>query len=188
MVKYTDSDIICDIQDPRIKGAIGKECYCGFDWEKLLLNANKDTGMSGILQSIDTRAPLTPFHIINPNINGLEYCPYIILKDKDITSNKYETSTLYVPFESIEEFIDGYGASSHFIKYNTVGYSISNYGGMWLKYKGDNMDSYHHIDKICRDGITIGSDDIIGWNTLFEMYEFLDGTPCGKLNKEISNG
>lgn len=243
MAEYTYEDIIMDPEDPRLEGAIGKECYFA-DYPKLLLeNARSSswTICSFSLREICKNAKY-PFvdkdgHSWTLTIikkepcyedqvkqwieeNNLKVGDYVkvtrraenhadglddywydlmrdsvgkILKVKEISNfimldnginypyfvlEKVEEPKKYVPFETLDEFIESYKKAEERITCsNTRDYIAS--CGMWLRFNND--DVICAVTEIWTDGVFIGHDHMkIKWEELFNFYTFMDDTPCGK--------
>ena len=183
MTEYTYNDIIMDPEDPRLEGAIGKECYFS-DYPKKLLN-------SAIYNLPEYLGCLT-------DIRKERICTFI---DKNGTNwaliiiKKEEPKPKYVPFESKEEFIEAYHYHDN-AKYSETEDILLNYG-MWLWSNEDG--SYKLVTEIWNAGVVIGDDkmritneeghidvfnDTTSWVKLFSEYRFLDGSHCGKEVKD----
>ena len=173
MAEYTYKDIIIDPTSEEAKNAIGKKCYMYDSPTMLLKMANSDDG-ARTLESIDESD--YPF---NDKEFGSEWTCIIVKKE--------EPKPKYVPFESEHEFISAYYRANNEIVVNTES-MLSNLG-MWLRCK-ENFDSYDKpflacVSEIYDDCITIGKyPDPVSFKGLFEYYEFLDGSPCGKEVKD----
>ena len=177
MAEYTYEDIIMDPEDPRLEGAIGKECYFS-DYPKQLLNGARNNSPEYLdcLTDIRKEAACT---FVDKNGSGWNL---IIIK-------KEEPKPEYVPFESIEEFLTDYFKSV--ANSECIEKTISS-TGIWLKHN----DAFLLVVEIWDRGVVVGNskmetmnigDDnylttnsIIDWHELYEKYTFLDGTPCGK--------
>ena len=168
MTEYTYEDIIMDPEDPRLEGAIGKECYLS-DFPKIALDVARNNSTIDRLKRIAKE----------------ETCPFV---DEEEESNwaviilKKEEPKKYVPFETLDEFIESYKKAEERIAYsNTRDYIAS--CGMWLRFNND--DVMCAVTEIWTDGVFIGHDHLkIKWKELFNFYDFLDGSPCGKLAEE----
>ena len=166
MAEYTYEDIIMDPNDPRLEGAIGKECYFS-DYPKKLLN-------SAIYNLPEYLGCLT-------DIRKERICTFV---DKNGTNwaliiiKKEEPKPKYVPFETLDEFIESYKKVEERIDYtNTREYIAS--CGMWLRFNND--DVICAVTEIWTDGVFIGHDHMkIKWEELFNFYTFMDDSPCGK--------
>ena len=184
MAEYTYEDIIMNPNDPRLEGAIGKECYFA-DYPKLLLEnarSNSSTICSYRLREICKNAKY-PF----VDKDGHTWTLIIIKKE--------EPKPKYVPFESKEEFIEAYHYHDN-AKYSETEDILLNYG-MWLWSNEDG--SYKLVTEIWNAGVVIGDDkmritneeghidvfnDTTSWVKLFSEYRFLDGSHCGKEVKD----
>ena len=181
MAEYTYEDIIMDPEDPRLEGAIGKECYFSDYPKNLLLMARKKlSGNPFCLKEIFKAGP-SPF--IDENGHG--WCLIIVKKE--------EPKPKYVPFESKWEFIESYmdNRSNH----EYLDHQISCLGGIWLKDK-DREGAYFMVTEIWKEGVVVsdikmkttkeGNDEYYTtnetteWKELLRDYTFLDGSPCGK--------
>ena len=174
MGKYTYKDIIIDPTSEEAKNCIGKEVYFSDSPYGCLESANNHEKCSlSILESIDEDAVYCPFNIKN------HYCKnHIILKREDC-----EPKTEYVPFESADEFIDAYGNTLKTIDDSSEN-NLLHLGGIWLKRKCDSVLIAQCIE-ISDKGIVLGiNHQTTFWDDLLDDYQFLDGTPCGKL-KEV---
>ena len=180
MAEYTYEDIIMDPEDPRLEGAIGKECYFNDSPKMILEHANNNS-------------PNNFFSLKEINKNN-EY-PFTDGKYEDVWTliiiKKEEPKPEYVPFESKEEFIEAYHYHDN-AKYSETEDILMNYG-MWLWSEVDG--SYKLVTEIWNAGVVIGDDkmritneeghidvfnDTTSWVKLFSEYRFLDGSHCGK--------
>ena len=115
--------------------------------------------------------------------------PYFVLEKAE------KPESQYVPFESKEEFIEAFQYHDN-ANYSETEDILLNYG-MWL-WSNEN-GSYKLVTEIWNAGVVIGDNkmritneeghidafnDTTSWVKLFSEYRFLDGTPCGKLEKE----
>ena len=164
MAEYTYEDIIMDPEDPRLEGAIGKECYFG-DYPTDLLDDATGRNSSICLSNLKSvnKDESYPF----ADIEGHAWVLIIIKK---------EEPKKYVPFENGQEFFNSYlSVESRLEKED---YFLSNHG-IWLKDK--TSKAYYMVTKIW----DIGDDsDEISWKELLEHYTFLDDSPCGKKVEE----
>lgn len=177
MAEYTYEDIIMDPEDPRLEGAIGKECYFS-DYPKKLLDSARNNS-SGYLDCLT--------NIIKEGV-----CPFVDKKGYGSTLiiiKKEDPKPEYVPFESADEFINAYDSANYSVKNGTVENKLLNYGGIWLK--DNEIDAYCMVTEIWDTGVVIGNknitigettvfNDITSWEELMEDCTFLDGSPCGK--------
>lgn len=77
MDKYSYEDIIMDPEDPRLEGAIGKECYFANCKENLLFNArNNSLGSISCLKYIHKEGPV-------PFIDENGYGRFLLIIKKD---------------------------------------------------------------------------------------------------------
>ena len=182
MAEYTYEDIIMDPEDPRLEGAIGKECYFSDYPTKLLENARRN---SSVVCWYSLKS-----------IRKDEAYPFV---DKDghtwtlIIIKKEEPKPKYVHFENAEEFLDAYYRNETKKLDGIYRYLATR--GIWIKGKG-TYNSYYMITELWDDGVIIGdskinttqvssdryftANDITDWHELYDKYTFLDGTPCGK--------
>ena len=168
MAEYTFADIIMDPEDPRLEGAIGKECYVS-DFPKIALNNARDNLITDRLKRIAKE----------------ETCPFVDEEEEDnwavIIIKKEEPKPKYVPFKNGLEFFNSYLSVES--RLEKADYFLSNHG-IWLKDKDIDGVSYM-VTEIWRDGVVLGSDQYpIKWDDLLDGYAFLDDTPCGKLAEE----
>lgn len=175
MAEYTFKDVIIDPTSEEARNCVGKEVYFGDSPYGCLESANDHEKCSlGILESIDSNAVYCPF-----NIND-GYCKnHIILKREDC-----EPKPEYVPFESLDEFLHEYDKIFNNINCDTTEWNVFNRGGTWLKYDDGDTIIYYHVTSMWNGGLVIGNDtESTDWKILLDLYEFLDGRPCGKLAK-----
>ena len=171
MAEYTYEDIIIDPKSEEAKNAVGKECYYEDNPTEVLNYARR--GIShhlGILERIDTD---------EKQVNWFEFkstgWACIIVK-------KEEPKPKYVPFKSIEEFVERYTEVKEGAEFGTFEDNLLQCG-MWLKSKDD--DDLSQVTVIREYGICIDTiSTIVLWKNLLDDFEFIDGTPCGKLVEE----
>ena len=179
MSEYSYNDIIMDPEDPRLEGAIGKECYFS-DYPKKLLDSARNNS-SGYLDCLT--------NIIKEGV-----CPFVDKKGygRTLIIIKKEESKKYVPFETLDEFIESYKKAEERIDCSNIeGYIAS--CGMWLK--DTDRDVYCSVTEIWNYGVVVGDSNmnttkdgdeyftfngVTEWKKLFMEYTFLDGSPCGK--------
>lgn len=165
MAEYTYADIIMDPEDPRLEGAIGKQCYFS-DYPKKLLN-------SAIYDLPEYLDCLT-------DIRKEGACTFVDKKGTkwaSIIIKKEEPKLKYVPFETLDEFIESYKKVEERIDYNNAEDYIASCG-MWLRFNND--DVICAVTEIWADGVFLGHDHMkIKWEELFNFYTFMDGSPCG---------
>ena len=165
MAEYTYADIIMDPEDPRLDGAIGKECYFSDYPKKLLSSAIYD--LPEYLDCLtDIRKEGTCTFV---DKNGTKWALIIIKK---------EEPKKYVPFETLYEFIESYKKAEERIDYSNIEDYIASCG-MWLRFNND--DVMCAVTEIWADGVFLGHDHMkIKWEELFNFYTFMDDSPCGK--------
>lgn len=171
MAKYTYKDIIIDPTSEEAKNCIGKVVYFADSPTTCLGRANNDDKYHcKILQRIELN----------------DYCPFIVdngcVNWGSIILKKEELKPEYIPFSNPDEFLDAYEDSTY-INLGSVGNKLLSRGGIWLKYKA--TDAHLVVTEMWSNGLTVGNDiAVTRWNELLKYYEFLDGTPCGKLKGE----
>ena len=179
MAEYTYEDIIMDPEDPRLEGAIGKECYFS-DYPKQLLNGAINNSPEYLDYLTDIRKEGACTFV---DKNGSAWTLIIIKK---------EEPKKYVPFETLDEFIESYKKAEERIDCSNIeGYIAS--CGMWLK--DTDRDVYCLVTEIWNYGVVVGDSNmnttkdgdeyftfngVTEWKKLFMEYTFLDGSPCGK--------
>ena len=179
MAEYTYEDIIRDPEDPRLEGAIGKECYFS-DYPKQLLNGARNNSPEYLDCLTDIRKEAACTFV---DKNGSGWILIIIKK---------EEPKKYVPFETLDEFIESYKKAEERIDCSNIeGYIAS--CGMWLK--DTDRDVYCLVTEIWNYGVVVGDSNmnttkdgdeyftfngVTEWKKLFMEYTFMDDTPCGK--------
>ena len=177
MAEYTYEDIIMDPEDPRLEGAIGKECYFS-DYPKQLLNGARNNSPEYLDCLTDIRKEAACTFV---DKNGSGWILIIIKKE--------EPKPEYVPFENAEEFLNAYDYTNHSVENGSIENKLINYGGIWLK--DNEIDAYCMVTEIWDTGVVIGNknitigettvfNDITSWEELLEDFIFIDGKPCGK--------
>ena len=177
MIEYGFEDIIINPEDPRLEGAIGKECYLS-DCPKIALDYARNNSSIDRLKSINKESA-APF-VGDDEVN---WVMVIIKKEKPKPNPKY------IPFESVEEFLDEYFLNKE--KYTTG--ILLKLEGIWLREK--DTGALCIATEIWDKGLVIGDtkltiirtdvfNDTTEWDELFSKYSFIDGTPCGKLAEE----
>ena len=180
MAEYTYEDIIMDPDDPRLEGAIGKECYFSDYPKKLLEGARYNSALYLDCLTNISKEKVCPFS--DKNGSG---CALIIIKKEEP-----KPKPKYIPFENITEFLDAYRNTPDSLP-GEVSYLSNN--GIWLN--DMETDAYCMVTEIWDSGIVIGDKsvttgetvifhDITSWEELLKNYTFLWGTPCGKLAEE----
>ena len=168
MIEYTFADIIMDPEDPRLEGAIGKECYLS-DFPKIALDVARNNSTVDRLKRIAKE----------------ETCPFVNEEEESnwavIIIKKEEPKPKYVPFKNRLEFFNSYLSVES--RLEKTDYFLSNHG-IWLKDK-DIDDVFYIVTEIWKDGVVLGSDQsTTKWDDLLCGYTFLDSSPCGKLMEE----
>lgn len=174
MIEYTRKDIIMDPNDPRLEGAIGKKVYCSSDINLTLQRANDNEYEKTLTQVEDVDSE--PFTVTD--MHGDEF-------DVDFIIIKKEEEPEYIPFESVEEFLDEYFLNKE--KYTTG--ILLKLEGVWLREK--ETGALCMATEIWDEGLVIGDtkltiigtdvfNDMMEWDELFSKYSFVDGLPCGK--------
>ena len=177
MIEYGFEDIIINPEDPRLEGAIGKKCYLS-DCPKIALDYARNNSSIDRLKSINKESA-APF-VGDDEVN---WVMVIIKKEKPKPNPKY------IPFESVEEFLDEYFLNKE--KYTTG--ILLKLEGIWLREK--DTGALCIVTEIWDKGLVIGDtkltiirtdvfNDTTEWDELFSKYSFIDGTPCGKLAEE----
>ena len=176
MVEYTYEDIIMNPEDPRLEGAIGKECYFS-DYPKQLLNGARNNSPEYLDCLTDIRKEAACTFV---DKNGSGWILIIIKKEEPKPKPKY------IPFENVTEFLDAYRSVPSSLP-DEVSYLSHN--GIWLK--DTETDAYCMVTEIWDMGIVVGNknitigettvfNDITSWEELLEDFIFIDGKPCGK--------
>ena len=176
MAEYTYEDIIMDPEDPRLEGAIGKECFFS-EYPKRLLNSAKNNSPEYLDCLTDIRKEGACTFV---DKNGSAWTLIIIKKEEPKPKPKY------VPFKNITEFLDAYRSVPSSLP-DEVSYLSHN--GIWLK--DTETDAYCMVTEIWDMGIVVGNknitigettvfNDITSWEELLEDFIFIDGKPCGK--------
>ena len=168
MAEYTYEDIIMDPEDPRLEGAIGKECFFS-EYPKRLLNSAKNNSPEYLDCLTDIRKEAACTFV---DKNGSGWILIIIKKE--------EPKPEYIPFQDGREFFNSYlSVESRLEKED---YFLSNHG-IWLM-DCENGD-YFLVTEIWGDGVVLGSNQTTThWDDLLEEFIFLDGSPCGKESKD----
>ena len=168
MTEYTYEDIIMDPNDPRLEGAIGKECYLS-DFPKIVLDVARSNSTVDRLKRIEKE----------------KACPFVNEEEESnwavIIIKKEEPKPEYVPFKNGLEFFNSYLSVES--RLEKADYFLSNHG-IWLKDKDIDGVSYI-VTEIWKDGVVLGSDQsTTKWDDLLCGYTFLDSSPCGKSVEE----
>lgn len=165
MVEYTYKDIIIDPTSEEAKNAVGEGCYFGSNPKTVLDFANcNEKKFLRVLECIKPEED-------NPFYDYKYGFPCIIVKK--------EEPKKYVPFETLDEFIESYKKVEEQINYSKAEDYIASCG-MWLRFNND--DVLCAVTEIWTDGVFLGHDHMkIKWEELFNFYTFMDDSPCGKL-------
>lgn len=183
MYEYTYDDVNFIGGSERVANALGKECYYGFSAKQVLENAQNGR-YGSILKWVDNDS-YKPFG----DAHGGWY-PFMIVKQ--------EPEPKYVPFTSKEEFLEKYLEVKNDLESDSFEGGLLQCG-MWLKIEGIGSDGYCMVTELWGDGVVLGysqlctTKDILGkystvsettsWEDLCSGFTFLDGSPCGRLNK-----
>ena len=165
MAEYTYEDIIMDPEDPRLEGAIGKECYFSEYPKRLLSSArNNSPEYLDCLTDIKKEGACTFV-----DKNGSAWTLIIIKKEE-------EPKPKYMPFKDMYEFVNRYFHLN--TDDNEQSLQLLNMNAIWLRY---NNNAMRLVTDIWFDGVYLGSDRLkTKWEELLRCYTFIDGTPCGK--------
>ena len=184
MDEYTFKDLIINPETPGLRSLIGKEVYCSNVPLHCLNYANKNRSI-GILKDVYKDAD-HPFRVETPEGNALWF--------SCIIPKKKEPKPEYAPFKSMEEFVEGYIEAKGGVKTDSFEDNLLQCG-MWLKEKGVESGAYCMVTEIWKEGVSVGqegiflnegsiSTDFTSWHDLYLSFNFLDGTPCGRLMEE----
>ena len=168
MAEYTYKDIIIDPTSEEAKNAVGEGCYFGSNPKTVLDFANcNEKKFLRVLECIKPEED-------NPFYDYKYGFPCIIVKK--------EEPKKYVPFETLDEFIESYKKVEEQINYSKAEDYIASCG-MWLRFNND--DVLCAVTEIWTDGVFLGHDHMkIKWEELFNFYTFMDDSPCGKEVKD----
>lgn len=179
MSEYTYDNVIIDPHKEGIESLIGKEVYFHDNPSRCLEGANeKSTSILGTLEGIK-ETDHDPFVIEK---HGSFY------KSPCIIEKKEELEPEFVPFKSVDEFLDEFDEANYSIAHGTLENRVLEYGGIWLKSKKD--DSLCMVSGVRDDGLVIcdkertPSEPVeynvkMSWDEILADFVFLDGTPCG---------
>lgn len=157
MAEYTYKDVIIDPEDPRVE--VGKEYYSG-DNPRVVINKANEGKTSSILASIYTEKD--NYHPFYFGRNTLDFYPCII--------RKKDPEKKWVPFDLSKEE-DRKKLRGAWVRHKNSGreYVIT---GLYL----DETPPYVEVN-----------DNGYEPEYLLEEYEFIDGTPCGKLVEQMAS-
>ena len=189
MIEYTYKDIIIDPDSEEAKNAIGKEVYFA-DTPASCLNAAKNNNKAylGYLKKLDLEDEEQPFYANEFVVSAYSSWTCIIVKK--------EEPKKYVPFESMDEFLERYTESKERAEFGSFEGKL-NQCGMWLK--GTDRDVYCLVTEIWNYGVVVGDsrlnttkdgdgyftiNELTEWKQLLNEYTFMDDSPCGKEAEE----
>ena len=89
-----------------------------------------------------------------------------------------------MPFISVEDFLDTYQEAVSKIEENSKFKELLNKG---MLLKSNYSDNTYTIRQVHKEGVTMINGKFYPWSKLMDRYCFLDGSPCGKIMKEIVN-
>ena len=186
MNEYTYDDLIVNPNKEGIESLIGKEVYYS-DIPLYCIRSANENYKIGILREV-RNDEAAPFYIENPVGCALNYACIIPKKE--------EPKPEYIPFESVEEFVEGYVEAKGGVKSNSFEDKLLQCG-MWIKVKGISSGGYCTVNELWNDGVALGHSKIynvqnvsgeystvietVSWEDLYRGFTFLDGSPCGKL-------
>lgn len=181
MSEYTYKNLIIDPTSEEAKTCIGKRVYYSSNPASCLQYANDhDMECCKVLKGINPDS-IYPFTLEDSNI----FCSCIILCEE-------EPEPEYVPFESVEEFVERYTEVRKKAELGSLNDNLFQCG-MWLKEKR-RPSIYCMVVEIWNCGVNVSSNrvsteensvviDFTLWENLYLGYTFLDGSPCGKLRE-----
>lgn len=173
MAEYTWSDIISDPTSYRAKKAVGKEVYYGDTPSEVLLDAKANLNI-GVLLNIDLDE-IYPFKVKSELDDSDDY-GVIIPKEE-------EPKPEYVPFESMEEFIEAYDNHTYPDKNSKITTVLCRCG-MWLINTKKERPVLEQVAAIRDLSVLLGT-ALYSYAGLLGFFTFLDGTPCGKRVKNV---
>lgn len=187
MAEYVFEELIINPKKPGLENLIGKEVYCN-DVPLACLDHANEHRRAGILREVREEGADYPFRVETPEGDVLGFVCII--------PKKNEPKPEYVPFKSIEEFVEGYVEAKGGVKTDSFEDNLLQCG-MWIKEKRQDSDAYCMVTEIWNDGISLGHSktysvqNLLGehstivettsWETLYKGFTFLNGSPCGKL-------
>lgn len=179
MNKYTYENLIFNPKSEEANSCLNKVVFFSDSPTACLYYANnRNSRHCGILQDIKV-GDFFPFVIVNLTDCSTNVSGFIIPLDED--------SDEYVPFESSIEFIKEYEDSlrnDDGDDNRTPDARLRVLGGLWLKHEFADCSGYeyHCVTEVLKEGLVIGrGDEVTSWDEVLETYQFLDGTPCGKI-------
>lgn len=182
MSEYTYKNLIVDPTSEEAKTCIGKRVYYSTNPTSCLQYANDhDMDCCKVLKGINLD-DMYPFALKDSNI----FCSCIILCLE-------EPEPEYVPFETMEEFVQRYMEVKKGVKSNSFEDNLLQCG-MGLKERGRDYDVFCMVTELWDYGVVIGEEKMVirdnsvynnttSWRELYDKYVFIDGSPCGKLRE-----
>lgn len=156
MSEYTYKDVIIDPEDPRVE--IGAKYYRSDYPKRVLYLANNDEDYIGTLEEIVTASPVTPFVVRTGDAYSL--CACLI--------RKKEPEKKYVPFDLNNK------EDKEFLRYKWIRYKRNEFEACIIAFKYHDTEWKAHVPQ---QGLRNGEQ-------LLANYEFMDGSPVGKLVEE----
>lgn len=193
MEEYLWDDIIVNPNSEEAKNCIGKKIYFSNNPAEGLARANRNDGYYLATLKVININSTYPFRFETEDSRNCAFeCSCIILRK--------EKPKVYVPFSSVDEFLSTYFEKCESLKQrgNAHNEDVLCTHGIWLKDK--RAEDTYMVTKLGKDGIIISYDvmmntedkitasftykEVIKWDKVLELYNFLDDTPCGKLQEE----
>lgn len=172
MDKYTFEDLIINPETPGLEDLIGREVYFNDVPLTCLTYANENRSI-GILREVRKGSDY-PFRVETSEESTLNFACIIPKKE--------EPKPEYIPFKSMEEFVERYTEVKEGVEFNSFEDNLLQCG-MWLQDK--EMEAKWMVTEIWNDGVILGSNQsVIAWGELLKDYIFLDGTLCGRLKDD----
>ena len=184
MEEYTYDNVIINPTQEDVESLIGKEVYFHDNPTLCLEKANERSADNlGILAEINPGT--NPFCVKK---YGGAYHSYACIIEK-----KEDPKPEYTPFESMEEFVERYVEAKEGVRSDSFESNLLQCG-MWLKERGTESDAYCMVIEMFEEGVFVGqedtfisegsiSTDFTSWRDLYLGFNFLDGSPCGKLKE-----
>ena len=171
MNKCVFEDLIINPEAPGLEELIGKEVYSDNTPLGCIQRANKGYE-AGILREI-CKDDYRPFYV--------EYSNGMILGFICIIPKK-EPKPEYIPFETMEEFVDRYSEVMKWADYDSFEDNLLQCG-MWLKDVDDNdKPVYTLVCEIKDEGVKLDEHGRLNWEELLSKgFLFPNDKPCGKL-------
>ena len=173
---YTRESILSDVQDPKVYNFSGYKVYFGDTPEEVLEHANAhDYEYWGTFLGVKDDM----FDVEEDN-SGWRYI--IPCQSRDFEGD-------YIPFQSEYEFIDRY---YEILKsFESIEDELSSKlklmkCGMFIKEK--YSPAVYQVMKIDSFSVRISRyDSLVTWYDLLKYFEFLDGSPCGRLYERLED-